>query len=59
MLNKKNVGRCVVVKKIINYLNEIKSLLESVFEKVGRQKVKCTVHFQTGKNLPRLLGMLL
>ena len=32
-------------KQYLNEIeNEIESLLESVFEKVGRQKVKCTVH---------------
>ena len=37
----------------------IESLLESVFEKVGRQKVKLTVHSPNStKNLESLLEML-
>ena len=45
------------------YLNEmekiIENLLENIFEKIGRQKVKLTVHSPNStKNLESLLEML-
>ena len=44
-------------KQYLNEIeNEIESLLESVFEKVGRQKVKCTVHSPNKQKFSQIVG---